>query len=80
MKVKFNGIMEYRKKGCGVCGKRAQGKTSFVTSKTYILPSGRSKTFTVNRVEEVSEMDGKFLLSYMVKDQNGSRAIFEEVK
>ena len=75
MKVKFLGFTEYKKKGCNVCGK-ASGAKGFVSSKMYILPSGRNKTFYVGRVEEVSDWDGNFLLSYA--DANG-RAIFEEV-
>lgn len=76
MKVKFNGVHERKGKHCSSCGKSVS-KYSFVTHKMYILPSGRNKTFYVGRIEEVSEKDGKFLLSY--KDAKGN-AVFEEVK
>lgn len=80
MKVVFNGTIE--KKASSGC--RCKGKVtsaSFVRSKMYILPSGISKTFTVGQVEEVSERDGHFLLSYIYKDANGdTRAIFTKVE
>ena len=53
---------------------------SFVQSKMYILPSGKSVHFYAGKPVEVSETDGKFLLSYVYKDVNGSqRAVFSEV-
>lgn len=79
MKVVFNGTIE--KKTSGGCNCR--GKTtssSFVRSKMYILPSGRSQNFIVGQPIEVSERDGQFLLSYIYKDVNGDmRAIFSKV-
>lgn len=79
MKVVFNGTIE--KKTSGGCNCR--GKTtssSFVRSKMYILPSGRSQNFIVGQPVEVSERDGQFLLSYIYKDVNGDmRAIFSKV-
>lgn len=79
MKVVFNGTIE--KKTSGGCNCR--GKTtssSFVRSKMYILPSGRSQNFVVGQPVEVSERDGQFLLSYIYKDVNGDmRAIFSKV-
>ena len=80
MKVVFNGTIEKRSSG----GCKCKGKTtssSFVRSKMYILPSGKSQTFVVGQPVEVSERDGNFLLSYIYKDVNGdTRAIFREVK
>ena len=75
MKVKFNGIYENKKRHCGVCGKGVS-RSGFTTSKMYILPSGRNKTFYVGRIEEVSDADGRFLLSY---NGNG-RPVFERVE
>lgn len=79
MTVVFNGTVEKRSSG----GCRCKGKTtssSFVRSKMYILPSGRSQNFMVGQPVEVSERDGQFLLSYVYKDANGDmRAIFSKV-
>lgn len=79
MKVVFNGTIEKRSSG----GCRCKGKTtssSFVRSKTYILPSGLTKKFVAGQPVEVSERDGEFLLSYVYKDVNGDvRAIFTKV-
>lgn len=78
MKVVFNGTVEKRTSG----GCNCKGKTSsstFIRSKMYILPSGRSVTFTVGQPVEVSERDGAFLLSYIYKDVNGDlRAVFSK--
>ena len=80
MKVVFNGTVEKRSSGgCNCKGKRTS--SSFVRSKMYILPSGRTQTFTVGQPIEVSERDGQFLLSYIYKDVNGdTRAIFSKVE
>lgn len=79
MKVKFTGVVEKRSKGCGACGKRHTDR-SFRTSKTYILPSGITKTFFAGRVEEVSDVDGEFLLSYQYQTPEGeTRKVFEVV-
>lgn len=81
MKIKFNGVMERRAKGgCTVCGKKRKSQYGFISSKMYILPSGRTKTFRVGKVEEVDDTDGNFLLSYNYDDVNGQRrAVFERV-
>ena len=79
MKVIFNGLIEKRVSGGCNCKKQGNGY-SFVNSRMYILPSGQQKTFYVGRVEEVSERDGQFLLSYNVNDANGSRKVFTKVE
>lgn len=80
MKVVFNGTIEKRQGGGCKCKGKVTSST-FVRTKMYILPSGRSETFMVGQPVEVSEADGKFLLSYVYKDVNGdSRAIFSEVE
>ena len=80
MKVVFNGTVEKRTNG----GCNCKGKTtssSFIRSKMYILPSGRTENFIVGQPKEVSERDGEFLLSYIYKDINGDlRAIFSKVE
>ena len=78
MKIKFNGLLEKRASGCN-CKRQGNGY-SFVNSRMYILPSGKQKTFYVGKVEEVSDRDGQFLLSYSVADANGKRQVFEKVE
>ena len=79
MKVVFNGTVEKRTSG----GCNCKGKTtssSFVRSKIYILPSGKTQSFIAGKPVEVSEQDGEFLLSYIYKDANDDvRAIFSKV-
>lgn len=78
MKVVFNGVLERHSKGCNCKGKKTD--VSFIQSKIYILPSGKTVHFYVGKPEEVSEKDGRFLLSYVYKDVNGSqRAVFSKV-
>ena len=79
MKVVFNGVLEKKSKGCNCKGKTADA--SFVRTKMYILPSGKSMYFYLGKPEEVSEEDGNFLLSYIYKDINGdTRAVFSKVE
>lgn len=79
MKVRFNGTIEKRTKGCNCKGKVSE--VGFVSTKLYILPSGRSVQFYAGKEEEVSEQDGNFLLSYIYKDANGdTRAVFSKVE
>lgn len=79
MKVRFNGLIEKRDKGCGVCGAKST-KMQFTVSKNYILPSGRCITFRAGRIEEVLDSDGEFLLGYKYKEPNGNvLPVFEEV-
>lgn len=62
MTVVFNGIIEKSLKGCRACGQK-KSTTQFVTRKSYILPSGITKTFFAKRKTEVSDLDGEWLLS-----------------
>lgn len=64
MTVVFKGTYDRHKKGCKVCGAKSAGRASFVSVRTYYLPSGMAKTFRVGKPENVSERDGKFLLQY----------------
>lgn len=80
MKVVFNGIVEKRRSGCPVCGRRGGGTSTFSTMKTYILPSGITKTFRVGKPEEVIDRDGDFLLMYKYTDKDGNvKNVFEVV-
>lgn len=80
MTVVFNGTIEKKTSGGCNCKGRTSSST-FVRSKMYILPSGRTETFVVGQPKEVSERDGQFLLSYIYKDVNGDqRAIFSKVE
>lgn len=76
MRIKFNGVVEKRRKGCSVCG-RKHASSGFTTTKTYILPSGITKTFRVGRCEEVTQMDADFLLTYRYEDKGEVLSVFE---
>lgn len=79
MKIVFNGLLEKKSSGGCNCKNKATNY-GFVNSRMYILPSGATKTFYVGKVEEVSEHDGQFLLSYKSIDKNGTREVFSRVK
>jgi hypothetical protein len=80
MKVVFNGTVEKRTSGGCNCKGRTTS-SSFVRSKIYILPSGKTQSFIAGKPVEVSEQDGEFLLSYIYKDANDdTRAIFSKVE
>lgn len=70
MKVKFTGTVERRKKGCPVCG-RHRSEYAYRSRRTFILPSGMTKTFRVNDAVEVMDSDGEFLLTYTYTDAHG---------
>lgn len=81
MKVKFNGILEKKSGGCIPCGAKRVSKQTMVTSKMYILPSGTSKRFWAGRTVEVSDDDGKFLMSFTYRDKDGqTKNVFTEVE
>ena len=82
MKLIFNGLLEKRVSGGGCNCKKQGSEYGFVNSRMYILPSGATKTFFVGKVEEVSDKDGEFLLSYnKAPDLNGqSREVFTKVE
>lgn len=70
-KIVFRGIIEKRSSGgCSACRKRTT-ESRFVTIKTYILPSGVTKTFRVGVAEDVSDRDAAFLLSYRYETKTG---------
>lgn len=48
---------------CGICRSRARSSKGFARSKQITFLSGRTQTFQMNRVENVSEAEGEFLLS-----------------
>ena len=74
MRVKFNGYIEERTSGCGICGTKRKSERSLTTHKMFILPSGKTITFYIGKDEEVSDSDGEFLLSY-----NGEREVFTKL-
>lgn len=78
MKIKFNGLLEKRSGGCN-CKRQSNGY-GFVNSRMFILPSGISKVFYTGRVEEVSERDGNFLLSYNSSEAKDARKVFTKVE
>ena len=81
MKIMFNGLLEKKRSGCPICGsKNNSTERDFVFMRTYILPSGITKTFRKGKVEEVADMDGDFLLSYRYLDKHGNeQKVFEVV-
>lgn len=80
MKVVFNGLHERRSGGSGCKCRGRSDKVTFLSSKTYILPSGKVLTFSMDVPMEVSERDAAFLLSYSYTDPNGqTRNVFSEV-
>lgn len=76
MKIMFNGVIEKRKKGCSVCGQK-RTEMGFSGSKTYILPSGITKTFRAGKCVEVKDEDADFLLSYRYEEGGEVRNVFE---
>jgi len=78
MKIVFNGLLEKKSGGCNC--KRQGSEYGFVQRRMYILPSGQTKTFYKDKVEEVSDGDGEFLLSCNSVDANGTRKVFTKVE
>ena len=73
MKVRFNGMFARKNKrggGCGCHGSSVNG-LGFITHKTFVLPSGAVRDFSMEGEYEVSDLDGNFLLSYTQIDKNG---------
>lgn len=77
MKVRFNGIVEETQRGCRPC----HGRTTHLqmkTHKSYYLPSGRHIAFRIGDPVEVSEEDGKYLLSETYKAADGkTKKVFD---
>lgn len=73
MKVRFNGMFKSIKSGCAPCGHKVRSSRAFMTSRTFILPSGITRSFHIGDVYEVSELDGNFLLTYSQTDKDGVR-------
>lgn len=73
MLVRFNGMYQNVKSGCVPCGHKVVGKRTFMISRTFILPSGITKSFHIGEEYEVSDLDGNFLLSYSQVDKDGLR-------
>lgn len=77
MKIKFNGIIEKRSRGCKCRG--GSSEMVFHSMKSYILPSGITKLFRTGKAEEVSEKDAEFLLSYQYMKDGVVKKVFERV-
>ncbi len=72
MKLKFNGIVQKKSKGgCSKCGQKSATSYRMMTSKMFILPSGRNVSCIAGREIEVSDDDAKFLLSYQSMGKDG---------
>ena len=83
MIVKFNGIMQKKQSGggCPKCGAKSSSSYTMLSHKMFILPSGRTETFYVNRETEVSEEDGEFLMQYKYTDKKGNaQSVFTRVE
>lgn len=81
MIVKFNGIMQRKSGGCSKCGAKSSSVYKMMPSKMFILPSGRTETFFVNRETEVSDSDGEFLMQYKYTDRSGNtQSVFTKVE
>lgn len=81
MIVRFNGVMQKKKGGCSKCGAKSSSVYKMMPSKMFILPSGKTETFYVNRETEVSDEDGAFLLQYRYTDKQGNtQSVFTRVE
>ena len=79
LKVVFNGMTQTITKGCVPCGRASKSKKAFVSSRNIILPSGVTKTFYRDVPVDVSDMDGKWLLSWTETSSDGlTRQVFSE--
>ena len=76
MTVVFKGIVEKGHKGCPVCGRRSSDYI-YRSRRSYILPSGITKTFRVGTPVEVSDRDGAFLLGLIYESQGEIKHAFE---
>lgn len=76
MKIRFNGVIEKKTKGCPVCGS-SRSVLKFSETKSYYLPSGAYKSFRMGQTYEVSERDGEFLLSYRYMKDGKEMFAFE---
>lgn len=62
VKVIFKGMKETVKSGCKPCGRAGTKSVGVRSHKELILPSGAFKMFRINKVTEVSDSDGEWLL------------------
>lgn len=78
MRLKFNGSMQKKSKGCPVCGNRVS-EYKFTAARSFYLPSGSMKTFRAGQTYDVSETDGNFLLTYRYMANGKEKHAFEVV-
>ena len=79
MKVIFNGILEKKKRGGCNCSGKSKSTLRMLTSKTFILPSGVTRTFHAGQETEVEEEDGRFLLEYQYTENGEKKPVFTVV-
>ena len=75
MRVRFNGMFSVKSQHSGGCkchGSTVGGKV-FLVHKTFVLPSGAVRSFSVGEEYDVADVDGNFLLSYSHVDKDGVR-------
>lgn len=77
MKVRFNGMILKKTKGCGCSGKTSSLGMTAVWGLT--LPSGTHKVFRKGHIEEVTEEDADFLLDYEYTQDGTKKKAFEVV-
>ena len=73
MRVRFNGMFATKSGGGCACHGGSKSKRTFLAHKTFILPSGQTRSFSVTEEYEVSDLDGNFLLSYSQLNADGVR-------
>lgn len=65
IRLKFNGMkVKGGNSGCPVCGRKKVSKDSFLITKTFVLPSGQSRTFRAGNVYDIPDNDAYFLMQY----------------
>lgn len=79
MKVVFNGIFAKVNKSCN-CKRSGTSEYGLITNKSFYLPSGAERVFQAGKVEEVSERDGRFLLSHFDTNNGVKREVFSKVE
>lgn len=73
MRIRFNGMFAVQsKKGGCACHGSVSGRV-FITHKSFVLPSGNTRSFRVGEEYDVPDIDGNFLLSYSQTDRDGIR-------
>lgn len=80
MIVRFLGLRENEKRGCGVCGARKNTSGKFVRSKRIRLLNNTIMEFEFGKEYEVDQLDAKYLLSLTYKYLGKECNMFAEVR